>query len=129
MSFLQLVAAGLLLLAQSRPDLYDESKLVTIQPADATSPYAGFFDLAHPEIIWINAENVYNTEMMRGQLAHELTHHHDWRMGTLTMQTCGEDYVQAELRAFRAQSNWQPWQEGVMLGYVRGNYQNLRPCL
>lgn len=127
MTFPALVAAGLLLLAQSRPDLADEAKLVSIQPASVDSPYAGFFDMAHPEIVWINPNDVYNPPMMRAELAHELTHHHDWRVGLLTPQTCGEDYVQAEVRAFKAQIAWtDPAFDSVWLGYVRGNYQ--KPC-
>jgi hypothetical protein len=125
-SFVELVAAGLMLLQQSNPVLADEAKLVSIRQADPTSPYAGFLDLNHPDIVWINSDNVYNPTMMRGQLAHELTHHQDWRNGLLTLQTCGEDYIQAEYRAFKAQSNWQPWADEVMLNYVRGNYH--KPC-
>lgn len=122
MTFTALVLAGLLLLGQARPDLVDEAKLVHILQSSPDSPYIGFFDLAHPENVFINSENAYNPEMMRAALAHELTHHHDWRVGTLTMQTCGEDYIQAELRAMKAQRDWQPVFDTVMLGYVRGNY-------
>lgn len=127
MTFAALVAAGLMLLAQSRPDLADEAHYVSIQQSSPDSPYGGFIDLKHPEIVWINADNVYNEQMMRGQLAHELTHHHDWRVGILTDKTCGEDYVQAEYRAFKAQIAWtEPAFDNVWLGYVRGNYS--KPC-
>jgi len=122
LTFGALVLAGLLLLGQVHPDLVDEAKLVHIYQANPDSPYAGFFDLAHPENVFINPENAYNPDLMRAALAHELTHHHDWRVGILTMQTCGEDYIQAELRAMKAQRDWQPWADTVMLGYVRGNY-------
>ena len=126
MTFTALVAAGLLLLAQSRPDLSYEASLVSIQQANPDSPYVGFLDLAHPEIVWINTENAYNEQLMRGALAHELTHHYDWRMGTLTTRTCGEDYIQAEYRAEKAQRDWLPVYDTVMLNYVRGNYS--KPC-
>lgn len=126
MTFGALVLAGLLLLGQARPDLAQEATMVHILQANPDSPYIGFFDLAHPENVWVNPENAYNPDLMRAALAHELTHHHDWRVGLLTEQTCGEDYVQAELRAFKAASAWQPWQDEVMANYVRGNYQ--KPC-
>ena len=39
--------------------------MFTSTESDADSPYAGFFDLAHPENVWVNPKNVYNPEMMR----------------------------------------------------------------
>lgn len=109
-----------MLLQQANPALANESQYVQIREATA-SPYAGFMDLNHPEIIWINSDDVYTPEMMRGQLAHELTHHMDWRNGLLTKQTCGEDYFQAEYRAYKAQYSWSDWADTVMRNYIRAN--------
>jgi hypothetical protein len=127
-SFAQLVAAALLILTQTHPDLASEATLVSIRQADPASPYAGFFDMDHPDIVWINTENVYTDAMVSGQLAHELTHHRDWRLGMLTRKTCGEDYIQAEYRAFRAQYNWQDWADPVWTNYIRAQPFYQRPC-
>jgi len=126
MTFAELVAAGLILLAQTRPDL--ASSQVAIKPSITHGDFAGFFDLDHPDTVWINPDNVYNVQMMRGQLAHELTHFRDWQAGILTKQTCGDDYFAAEYRAFKAQIEWQDWAEPIWRNYIRAQPFYQRPC-
>jgi hypothetical protein len=121
MSFAELVAAALLLLS---PDLAHEASLAQIKQADTTSPYAGFFDMQHPEYVWVNTEYAYNAQAIQRVLAHELTHRRDWRSGALTLATCGEDYVQAEYRAMQAEREWGP---GLLL-YIRAQPQYQKPC-